>query len=95
MSQKKHIAKLREMVPSDWEIKIGAHIKLVSPDGFTVTCGNTISDHRAYENIKRDIRATLRRIEEHKAKKAAESETSQAPETQQPKFDKKKKRRKR
>lgn len=81
MSQKKHIAQLRSMVPSDWEIKIGSHIKLVSPEGFVVTCGNTISDWRAVENIKRDIRHTLAKIEEWKARKVDQgAKSAPAPE---------------
>lgn len=86
MTHKKHLAALKKLIPKDWEIHTGhRHIKLKSPEGFTVTVGSTISDHRAMKNVERDIRATLRKIEEWKAKKAKEPEAAQEPGNTKPK----------
>lgn len=49
-----------QLIRSGWQYRMGGrHGKLVSPSGRTIPVPCTPSDHRAFENFKRDIRKLL------------------------------------
>lgn len=52
---------VRELIQNGWKYRVGGrHGKLVSPSGSRIPVPCTPSDHRAFENFKRDIRKLIR-----------------------------------
>lgn len=64
-AEKEIDAELRTLERAGYRVTKAAHVKVIAPNGRTVTLSGTPSDHRAVRNIKADLRRLRAAQEEH------------------------------